>query len=65
MWSRLRNFLNDLNEKGVRREFGRNDKENKLKFMEACDSLDITKKGVLSEQQMDTVLSKIRYIPLP
>jgi hypothetical protein len=49
LWSRVRNFLNDLNEKGEKREFGRVDKPNKLKFLDACESLDVARKGVLTE----------------
>lgn len=49
LWARIRNFLNDLNEKGEKRDFGRVDKPNKLKFLDACQNLDVAKKGILSE----------------
>lgn len=57
--------MNDLNEKGDRREFARNDKANKLKFLDACQSLDVAKKGVLSEAQLETAFSKVRFFPMP
>ncbi len=53
LWARIRNFLNDLNEKGEKRTFGRVDKANKLKLLEAFESLDITKRGLLSDAQME------------
>lgn len=36
LWLSIRNFFDDLTSKGDKREFARNDKPNKLKFMEAC-----------------------------
>lgn len=65
LWARLRNFLNDVNEKGEKRTFGRVDKANKLKFLDACESFDITKKGLLTEAQMEQAFSKVRFLPMP
>jgi len=65
LWMRVRNFLNDINEKGEKRVMGRVDKPNRLKFRDACESRDFAKKGVLSEQQMEQVFSEIRFFPLP
>ena len=65
LWAKVRNFLNDINEKGEKRVMGRVDKPNRLKFREACESRDFSKKGVLSEQQMENVFSEIRFLPLP
>lgn len=65
LWCRIRNFLNDQNEKGEKREFGRNDKANKLKFLDACEALELGQKGVLSEMQLETAFSKVRFTPIP
>ena len=36
LWLSIRNFFDDLTSKGDKREIGKGDKSNKLKFMEAC-----------------------------
>jgi hypothetical protein len=36
LWQNIRNFFDDLTEKGDKREIGKGDRSNKLKFMEAC-----------------------------
>eukprot|EP00347_Sterkiella_histriomuscorum_P003356 403364608 len=66
LWDRVRNFLNDLNEKGDRREFGRNDKANKLKFLDYCQEQESRmKKGVLTESQLEAVFAKCKFFPMP
>ena len=49
LWLNIRNFFDDLTSKGDKREIGKGDKSNKLKFMEACQSFDFTESGVISE----------------
>ncbi len=65
LWTSIRNFFDDLNAKGDKREFGRNDKPNKLKFMEACEFFDTTKSGIIKERDLMIAFSRSRYSPLP
>lgn len=41
------------------------DKANKLKLLDAFESLDITKRGLLSDGQMEQALTKVRFLPMP
>jgi hypothetical protein len=65
LWLSIRNFFDDLTAKGDKREIGKGDKSNKLKFMEACQSFDFTDSGVISETNLLTAFSRSRYRPLP
>lgn len=65
LWQSIRNFLDDLNSKGDKREIAKGDKSNRLKFMEACNSFDYTDSGVISEKNIMTALSRARFRPLP
>lgn len=65
VWQNVRNFLDDLTLKGDKREIGRNDKPNRIKFTEACDEYDYTKNGVISEANLHTCLNRSRCNPLP
>lgn len=65
LWLNIRNFFDDLTSKGDKREIGKGDKSNKLKFMEACQSFDFTDSGVISETNLMTAFSRSRFRPLP
>lgn len=54
-----------MTSKGDKREIGKGDKSNKLKFMEACQSFDFADGGVISESNLMTSLSRSRFRPLP
>ena len=49
LWTHIRNFFDDVNAKGEKRDIPKGDQPNKLKFMEACQSFDFEDKGVISE----------------
>lgn len=51
--------------KGDKREIGKNDKPNKLKFMEACESFDKTKEGIIKQDDLRIALSRSLFRPLP
>jgi len=65
LWLSIRNFFDDLTSKGDKREIGKGDKSNKLKFMESCQSFDFMDSGVISEANLMTALSRSRFRPLP
>ena len=65
LWLNIRNFFDDLTSKGDKREIGKGDKSNKLKFMEACQSFDFADGGVISESNLMTSFSRSRFRPLP
>lgn len=65
VWQNVRNFLDDLTLKGDKREIGRLDRPNLIKFTEACESFDYSKNGVITEANLHTALNRTRCNPLP
>jgi hypothetical protein len=65
MWLNIRNFFDDLTAKGDKRDIGKGDKSNKLKFMEACQSFDFTDSGVISLNNLLRAFTSSRYRPQP
>jgi hypothetical protein len=65
VWQNIRNFLDDLTSKGDKREIGKTDKPNRIKFTEACQSFDYSQSGVISEINLMTALNRSRCNPLP
>lgn len=65
LWLAIRNFFDDLTSKGDKREIGRLDRANKLKFTDACESFDFEKSGVISEANVLTAFNRSRFTPLP
>ena len=64
LWQSIRNFFDDVNSKGEKREFAKGEKSNKLKFMEACESFDFAGTGAISEANIMTAFSRSRFRPL-
>lgn len=57
--------MDDLNEKGEKREIPKFDKANRLKFLDACDSFDLGKRGVITINGLMTAFNRARLNPLP
>lgn len=50
LWARIRNFLNDVNDKGERKELGPLDDGKRTQFANACKAKDTMRRGYLSEK---------------
>lgn len=61
----FRRFLDDLNEKGQKREMKRLDKPNRTKFLENLEDRDFFKKGTLSDSLIRNALVHCKYDNLP
>jgi hypothetical protein len=65
LWTSIRNWFDDLTEKGDKREFKKDDTPNKLQFTKHCQSLDLMDKGLMTEAQLRIAFSRSKYSPLP
>jgi hypothetical protein len=65
LWTRIRNFLDDINAKGEKREIPKGDIPSRLRFMNACKDFDLDDRGIISEANLMSALSRSRLRPLP